>query len=550
KGAAYGDIHGSVCILYEQLASRGHLRPTKNYGIMSFASTIRNQAFSGVSIVKGAYEMRKELLDYQRDYYKNSRRDAAKDPVKGYIFNTRGDRAVAYHFLDNLRRHRVDVYHLAAAKNIGANSYATADSYVIPTGQKYYATVRTLMEEVTQFDDSTFYDISTWTFPHAFNLQYNELSSVSGLLGERVGENPFPAGEVIGAKSNVAYLFENTQYYAPRMATELLRQGLIVKVSGRPFTYTPAGGEAVTLTYGTYIVPAQGQPLSPDDVYALVSRLSRECGITTYATDHGLMSDYDLGSTATKPLELPRVAVITGRGMGIPSSGEAWMMLDKRFQLPPTLIEYSTLGSVDLSRYNVIIMADGTPTTAVSDKVNTKLKAWTENGGTLIAIGSAYRWTNAAKISDFKLVTAKSADAPAADGKKAVKPAAYRSYASRSASSGNAVDGVILNCRLDATHPLGWGYRQSTLPVIRNASTAFQRPSDATASPLSYLDRPLLSGFISGQNLSRMADTPAAMVEGAGKGRVILLVDDPNFRMYWYGGTRLFMNAILFGQLL
>ncbi|MDR0895648.1 MAG: peptidase M14 [Prevotellaceae bacterium] len=549
KGAAYGDIHGSVCILYEQLASRGHLRPTKNYGIMSFASTVRNQAFSAVGLLKGALGMKTELMNYQRDYYKNSRKDAAKDPVKGYIFNARGDRAVTYHFLDNLRRHRLDVYRLAASRTVGGHSYQTDDSYIIPTGQKYYAMVRTLMEDATHFEDSTFYDISTWTFPYAYNLQYDELSSVSGLLGERVGQLTFPTGEVVGVKSSVAYLFENTQYYAPRMATELLRRGLIVKVSGRPFTYSPTEGKPITLTYGTFIVPAQGQPITPDEVYALVGRLSRECGITTYAASSGLMSDYDLGSTATKPLDMPRVALIVGRGMGIPSSGEAWMLLDKRFQLPPTLIEYSKLNSVDLNSYNVLIMSDGIPTTAVSARVNDKLKAWTEDGGTLIAIGSAYRWTNSAKITDFKTIPSVTADKTDSDAKKKA-PAPYRSYASRSEATGNAVDGVILNCRLDPTHPLGWGYNQETLPVIRNAATAFHRPEGAYSTPLSYLDKPYLSGFISNKNLSRMAGTPAAMIESAGKGRVILLVDDPNFRMYWYGGTRLFMNAILFGQLL
>jgi hypothetical protein len=538
KGAAYGDIHGSVSILYEQLASRGHLRLTKNYGEMSFASTVRNQAFSGISLVHGALEIKQELLEYQRNYYQDIQKDAAKDAVQGYIFNARGSKAIAYHFLETLQRHRVEVYQLAKKQSIGENNYNTDDSYIIPVNQKYYAMVKTLMENVTEFQDSVFYDISTWTFPHAYNLQYNELKSTAGLLGEKIEKPEFPVGKVIGGKS-MAYVFDNTQYYTPKLIVELLKHNLIVKVGTKPFT-CPNGDEPVTFGYGSVLVPTQNQPLSQDELYKLINDLAIECGIDVYGLNQGLMSDYDLGSLSMKPISLPKVAVITGLGMGVPESGEVWMLLGQRFQMSPTLIDYINLGTVDLNKYTVIVMADGTPTRALSQVVTEKIANWVDAGGILIATGKAYAFTNKAKLTNIKTIPVAKVDS-----------VGYKSYASRlEATAGNAVDGVILNCQLDPTHPLAYGYSQDKIAVFRTGSLAFEHSGNPYASPLSYLKTPYLSGCISPKNLSRIAESPAVITTASGKGQVIVFADDMNFRMYWYGTTKLFMNAILFGQLL
>jgi hypothetical protein len=538
KGASYGDIHGSVCILFEQLASRGHLRPTRNHGDMSFASTVRNQAFSGISVVQGALAMKKELLEYQRDYNRNVQKEAQKERIQGYVFNARGSHAIAYHFIENMKRHRIDVYRLSKKQTVNGNDYSPETSYIIPVNQKYPSMVKTLMENMTEYTDSTFYDISTWTFPHAYNLQYDELGSVAGLLGEKIDRPEFVPGKVNGGKSAIAYLFENTQYYSSVLVTELLKSNLIVKAGTKPFTY-PAP-QTVHFGYGTLLVPVQNQVLNPDELYDLINRLAEETGVEVHAVKQGLMADYDLGSPSFKPLALPKVAVITGAGMGIPESGEVWMLLSKRFRVSPTLIDYNILSRVELDKYNVLVMADGTSTRTLSQSVVDKIVNWVENGGILIATGSAYAWTNKAKLTDIKTKSSVKSDS-----------SGYKSYASRlGANAGNAVDGVILNCRLDYTHPLAYGYKQDEIALFKDGTLAFEVSGNPYASPVSYLKNPYLSGCISGGNLKRIAETPAVITKANGKGQVIVFSDDLNFRMYWYGTSKLFMNAILFGQLL
>jgi hypothetical protein len=343
---------------------------------------------------------------------------------------------------------------------------------------------------------------------------------------------------VNGGKSAIAYLFENTQYYSSVLITELLKRDLIVKAGTKPFTYP--GPQTVHFGYGTLQVPVQNQVLNPDELYDLINRLAEETGVEVHAVKQGLMLDYDLGSPSFKPLALPKVAVITGSGMGVPESGEVWMLLSKRFRLSPVLIDYNILSRVELDKYNVLVMADGTPTRTLSQTVVDKIVKWVENGGILIATGSAYAWTNKVKLTDIKTKPSLRNDSTG-----------YKSYASRlGANAGNAVDGVILNCRLDYTHPLAYGYKQDKIALFKNGTLTFEVSKNPYVSPVSYLKNPYLSGCISDGNLKRIAGTPAVITKASGKGQVVVFPDDLNFRMYWYGTSKLFMNAVLFGQLL
>lgn len=538
KGAAYGDICGSICLLYEQGTSRGHLRETKN-GIRSFAWTIRNQAYGSYGTILAAYRQRKALLDYQRAFFQDIRRDAPKQAVQGYVFDSRGSRAVAYHFLENMAHHRVEVYHLAKDMTAGGESFKAGEAYVIPVNQKFNPMVRTLMENCLEYTDSIFYDISTWTFPHAFNLRYAELQSVGGLLGERARAEFIP-GKVIGGKSEYGYLFTNTEFYAPKLIYELARQGVHLYAGNRPFHFH-TGDLRREMGYGTILVPAQNQPLSADELYRQLSDLAKEAGVDVYAAETGLMEDVDLGSPAFQPLREPKVAILVGRSMGIPESGEAWFLLDRRFQMRPTLIETANtpLTPTKLQRYNTIILANGVPhLTAASERA---LKEWVAAGGTLIAEGKAYSW-----VSDAGLLPIRVKDASFKEDSAAYRPFAEK----KEADAGNDIDGVILSCHLDRSHPLAWGLDQPEIALMKRSNIIFEKDADPYVSPLYYTAEPLLSGFLSAKNEALLRNTPAVLAKPYKSGAVIVFTDDMNFRSYYFGTAKIFMNAILFGDCL
>ena len=535
KGAAYGDIHGSICLLYEQGTSRGHLRMTAN-GIRSFAWTIRNQAMGSYATVFAACRMKDRLNKYQRDYFVNALNEAKSENIKGYVFDTRGSKSLAFHFLDNMSHHRIEVYKLAKDLSVQGKQFKKDDAYIIPVEQKYSKMIKAVMEDNLTFIDSTFYDISAWTFTHAFNLNYAPVKSTAGLVGKRIDNNTFHRGEVIGGKSNYGYLFDNVEFYSHKVIYELQKRGLYVSVSGRPFIFH-SGDIKREMGYGTALVMAQNQPLSSEEIYKLLVDLAAETGVDIYAASTGLMEDVDLGSPAYLPIKQPKVAILVGRSMGVPDSGEAWYLLDKRFQMQPVLIESKEITSKKLQPYNTIILANGIPD--IGKTGNAALKEWIENGGTLIATGKAYEWVADMGIMQLK----KKSTAIKADSTK------YLVYADKKeASAGNTIAGVILNCTLDKTHPLGWGLNQDEIAVLKKGNIILNKDKDPYVSPLHYSSKPVLSGFLSVKNEMLLKDTPAVFAKPYKSGKVIVFVDNMNFRSYWFGTSKIFLNAIFFSS--
>lgn len=68
------------------------------------------------------------------------------------------------------------------------------------------------------------------------------------------------------------------------------------------------------------------------------------------------------------------------------------------------------------------------------------------------------------------------------------------------------------------------------------------------ANPLSYTAQPLLARYISKENHKELGGTAANNVRLMGAGRIITFADNPNFRAFWYGTNKLFLNAIFFGH--
>lgn len=472
------------------------------------------------------------------------------NPGQGYAVAPRFDwgatieagievKRVAFHFLENMARHHIEVYQLAKDyQAAGDKEFRKGSAYVIPVAQKYSTMVKVLMEDCLEYTDSTFYDISTWTFPYAFNLECAPVKSVAGLMGDRIERNDFPQGRLIGGESRVGYVFENREFYAPKVVYELQRKGIRVSATNRPFQFKNEEGEW-TMGYGTYQVLTHNQPLPSDVLYATLGELAKNTGVDIYSANTGLMADVDFGSPAFKPLEQPKVAMLVGRGVSIPESGEIWFLLDKRFQMRPVLIENPSLTGKDLKAYNVIILANGVPN--LTKGTETALKEWVAAGGVLIATGKASAWA-----SKQGLISLKTKETLL---EKADSLSVYRSFADKAeAKAGKLIKGVILNCHLDKTHPLAWGLDQDEIAVIKTNDIIFQKDRDPYVSPLYYTKKPLLSGFLSADNANLLREEPAVIVKPYKSGKVIVFADDMNFRSYFFGTSKLFMNALFYNK--
>ncbi len=171
------------------------------------------------------------------------------------------------------------------------------------------------------------------------------------------------------------------------------------------------------------------------------------------------------------------------------------------------------------------------------------MKRWVRGGGTLVTIRTAAAW---AARNGFT----PNIDAPAQGGAGArADSAARRDFADAEDVLGaRQIGGSIWETDLDLTHPLGFGYQRRTLPVWRDHGLFFAPSRNPYSTVARLTDDPHLSGYISDANRERLRGSPSVMADQLGRGSVVLLIDNPNFRGYWYGTNRLFLNALFFGR--
>jgi hypothetical protein len=101
---------------------------------------------------------------------------------------------------------------------------------------------------------------------------------------------------------------------------------------------------------------------------------------------------------------------------------------------------------------------------------------------------------------------------------------------------------------LDITHPIGYGYSNPDLFSFKSGNQFMLPAENPYANPMVYTDSPLASGYVYPYNLDQMKNTAVIQVSARGSGKVIGFVDNPNFRAFWFGTNKLFLNAVFFGQ--
>jgi hypothetical protein len=529
KGSTYPDINGAIGILFEQASSRGHVQNTIN-GELTFSFAIRNHFTTAYSTVLAANGLRSDLLQHQRNFYKSALDEAKADQVKGYLWNAGKDYSKAQHFIDILTRHQLEVFRLGTSQQIGGKTYNTDNSYIVPSNQANYRLVKAIFEKRTSFQDSLFYDVSAWTLPLAMNLNYAEVAgkSLSGnLIGEKITGPEWPEGII--TKSDYAYALRWDDYYAPKALNIILKNNLIAKVASQPFSTANS-----SYARGTILIPVGNQKLSSENIFTLLSSVVASTGISIDPVNSGYSKGVNLGSSSFRPLRNPNVAILTDRGVSRSDPGEVWHLLDFRMDMNVTLLPIENFNRADLSHYNTLIMPDG----SYGNLNGEKMKSWLQQGGVVVASRGGGKWLSDQKITNTAYKPANKPDSlkklPYDDESK------YR--------GAQVIGGAIFNTRADLTHPVLYGIENENIPVFRRGQM-FMKPSKGQyANPLMYIDKPLMAGYISRENHQKLARTAALTIGSVGGGRVITFADNPNFRAFWFGTNKLFLNAVFFGH--
>ncbi len=525
KGSTFPDINGGIGILFEQASSRGHIQNSDN-GILTFPFTIKNQLTAGLSTLDAALNMRNEILDYQYNFYKKSREEAGKQKKSAIIFGDEKDAAKTYHLAEILKRHKIKFHHIRNNFSKDKINYKKNYSFVVPKDQKNFKLINAMFEKRTTFQDSLFYDVSAWTFPLAFNLDYNMDISMD-IAGKEVTELNKPLG-IVKSKSNYAYLMSWNEYYSPSVLNEILDNNIIAKVALKEFKLNDKKYD-----YGTILIPVKNQNISSNSLFEMLNSLAVENNLIIDGVDTGLADGIDLGSTEFKTINKQKVAVLVGEGINSYDAGEIWHLFDVRYGITITKLDVKSISKADLSKYSSIIMPSSY---GLSDINTAKIIKWTEQGGNLIAFKNSLNWISKNKLLDLKFKTKKI-------------QTKNISFAQKENHFGaQVIGGAIFEAKLDLSHPINFGYKNKNISLFRNTTIFMDQDNISYNNPIIYTENPLLSGYISKENLEIIKSTVPFKTGAYKKGQVTCFSDNTNFRAFWYGTNKLLMNAIYFSE--
>ena len=519
--SSYGDLMGGIGMLFEQASSRGHKQVTQ-FGEITFPFTIRNQYVSGMNTVKASVEMKDELKEYQQRFFASALTDADKKRIKGYSFKMGKDRNKTKAFIDKLMIHDISVL-------------KDNNNFFVPTKQRNYRTVRSMFETNTEFRDSVFYDASAWSIANFYDIDYN--SSSKDFRGVKLDniDDLFTVNEI--HQSEYAYIINSVDYNIPAVINSLVNNDILVSTAFKPFTINTSSG-LVPFDYGSLVIPVNLQKISSKELFNKLKNIQNKFQVNIYSAPSGLSSGgIDLGSGYVSVVKKQKAMMLVGTGVRSYEAGEVWHLLDQRVGMPISKIPIRNFDRVSLDTYTTMVIVSGSYDFN-EDQIK-KIKDWASNGNTIISIGSGSKFLIDKEIVNEKLLKSEKNE----DTKD------FQPYIDAQDNRGKErIGGIILNAEVDLTHPIGFGYEDSNIPVYRNNTVWIQPADNEYSSVVRYTSDPLIDGFITVKNSEKLNSTVSLLVSKIGRGRAVMFSDNPNFRGSWYGTNRLFLNAILLGD--
>ena len=275
----------------------------------------------------------------------------------------------------------------------------------------------------------------------------------------------------------------------------------------------------------------------------------------------------------------PRIAIVSGAPTSTYSFGATWHLIDYKMKSRASLINAMNFGWQDLSKYNVLILPNGSSMKKVlGDNGIKKLKNWIDDGGTLISYSNsaAFLSDSSVSISSVRLRRQVLDKLVSYNNDLSIlKEAENFSIDSIALWEGGNIytsdeiketdksidkikeldqlgrkcrpQGAILKVNMDKEHWLTVGCGEF-IPVLYNTGNVFmaKKPINV-AGRLADEKNIRLGGLLWPEAKSRIAESAWVTQEYHGKGQIILFATEPHFRGYFKASERVLLNAIYLG---
>lgn len=550
-GSSYPTNMGAIGMLTEQ---GGHSRggravKTADDYVLTLRQRIFDHYLTSFATIRTSVERRRELLQYYRDFFVP---DEGSNSV--YIYPDDNGNGHLYRMLGILDSHGVQIFRTVESANANnVRSYrdgrslrrdVPAGAFVIPADQPRSVFVNTVLKQDLALEDSVTYDMTSWSMPLAYNIDGYWKEGRSGLNLEPVNQVPAVNGSYNAVDNPYAAVIDWQQANAPGALAQLWEKKYKVRSVKKEFTL---GGRR----YGPgTLVVLMGRNLdrkmSFNDDMREIAQSSRVeiIGVASGAVDGGI----NLASNDSEPLPASRVALLVDSPVSSYSAGQIWYMFDQDIGFGISRIRHDDLASLRLNNYDVLIVPGfgGNMSSFTDSATVQRLRSWVSAGGVLVGLERGAEWLTKKNSGLTAVAMKKSLDA-AGDSTGSDSSAIYLRYEDRERHSGlKRIPGAAFRGVVDDSHPLAFGM-PSQLYSLKLQTTAIE-PSDKYHMVGYYDTDPdvvLASGYASAAEKTRLAGAGFAAMQSLGSGKVVLLVDNTQYRYFWIGPSRMLVNAAM-----
>lgn len=544
KGSTYPDVNGAVGILFEQGSTRG-LRMKNSRFERIFSDCVANQVRTSLASIEALAEYSESVLQLQCDFFNNAL-TTGRDS-KSFLLTGEASRISAAKEL--LALHDIKTYQPPDVAVVQDTVRVPSEVLLVDSGQPQYTMIKSLMTREKTFRENIFYDVSTWHLPSAFGLEVEEIDAQE--TGQLLAV--FKPGERGQRRTRIAFDAKALGYAVPpetldfpKLVALLQTRSAKLRVITKPVSIRALEGVA-KLPQGTLLILRQPNLESWESIRDCLQQFaaSSECQVYPLNSSQTLQGP-DLGSDTSLDLPIAHPALVVGAGTNAYTAGALWHHLDIRMEQPTTLLKTTTFGNVDLDDYNVLILPDGSYNLWGQAQAK-KLKRYLEDGGVVVAVCNSLSWLTANEVVDLGKSESKSEEKEEKDSDTLERTgfSEKRFGNAREDAALKSIAGAIFEVSIDSTHPLAYGFPNESVPVFRRGTYHYQRPENSYQTAGIYGD--VIAGYVNEQNAEELQGTAAVFVVPVGRGRVIVLADNPVFRGYMRATEPFFTNAIYLG---
>lgn len=552
-GSSYPSIMGGIGMLAEQ---GGHSRggravETEDGYVLTLRQRIFDHYTNSIATIRTAVNNREGLLNYFSNAFSQ---EAKEGDIEAFILPDNSN-DYTYELVNILLQHGVEVERASEDFSVrdafsywdGESSSSSFNSgdFIIKTDQPKHIFINTLFKRQLEIRDSVMYDMSTWSAPLAYNLDASYTNREIDVDSERVTEKlAYPSG-VTNADAQYAYVIDWNQRFAPNALSRLWDAGYRVRSAVEPFTFN-----GTTYSRGSLIVLIGRNYAKKDVIADDMTRIADEVSVQIVGFDTGRMDEgIDLASRDSEPVQKPKVALMVDSPFSSYTAGQLWFLFDRWTDFGISRIRSSALMGLDLNEYDVIVMPGswGGIGGTIDSTAQEKLKSWVQGGGTLIATEGTAAFFSKDRSGFTSVELVKDEDEDDEETISGIDPEAYTRYEAREDSSGlKRIPGAAFQGMIDDSHPLAFGVGNQiySLKFSDDAfvpSTDWQTVGYYSKDPESLL----VSGYASQENLEKASGQAFAGVAEIGSGKVVFLLDNTQYRMFWVGPARLMQNAVM-----